>query len=52
MSRSILGFLQHILNETKYLMDRAKGIAKAEFLEDETLQRAFVGSLEIIGEAT
>jgi uncharacterized protein with HEPN domain len=52
MSRSMLGFLQHILNETQYLMNRAKGITKAEFLEDGTLQRAFVRSLEIIGEAT
>jgi hypothetical protein len=26
MSRSMLGFLQHILNETQYLMDRAKGV--------------------------
>jgi hypothetical protein len=39
MSCSILGFLQHILNETQYLKDRAEGISKAEFLEDETLKR-------------
>ena len=51
MSRSILGFLQHILNETQYLMDRAEGVTKGEFLGDETLKRAFVRSLEIIGEA-
>lgn len=52
MSRSMLGFLQHILNETQYLMDCANGVTKAEFSRDETLKRAFVRSLEIIGEAT
>jgi|Tabmets5t2r1_1033131.scaffolds.fasta_scaffold546754_1 hypothetical protein len=34
MSRSMLGFLQHILNETQYLMDRAEGPTKGEFLVD------------------
>ena len=52
MSRSMLGFLQHILNETQYLMDRAKGVTRTECSRDETLKRAFVRSLEIIGEAT
>jgi uncharacterized protein with HEPN domain len=32
-------------------MDHAAGLTKAEFLSDETLNRAFVRSLEIIGEA-
>jgi uncharacterized protein with HEPN domain len=32
-------------------MDRAEGVTKGEFLRDETLKRAFVRSLEIIGEA-
>lgn len=32
------------------MMDRAEGLTKAEFLEAETLRRAFVRSLEIIGE--
>ena len=36
MSRSMLGFLQHILNETQYLMDLAEGVAKGEFLRDES----------------
>jgi uncharacterized protein with HEPN domain len=51
MSGSALAFLQHILNETQYLMDHATGLTKAEFLGNETLKRAFVRSLEIIGEA-
>lgn len=32
-------------------MDRARGLNKEEFLQNETLKRAFVRSLEIIGEA-
>lgn len=51
MSRSVLAYLQHILDEGEYLMNRARGLTKPEFLRDETLKRAFVRSLEIIGEA-
>ena len=32
-------------------MAHSRGLTKAEFLGDETLKRAFVRSLEIIGEA-
>lgn len=32
-------------------MDQTQGLAQATFLHDETLKRAFVRSLEIIGEA-
>jgi uncharacterized protein with HEPN domain len=52
MSLSSLEYLRHILDETAYLTDQAKGLTKDEFLQDETLKRAFVRSLEIIGEAT
>jgi uncharacterized protein with HEPN domain len=52
MSLSSLEYLQHILDEMAYLIDRAKGLNKDEFIQDETLKRAFVRSLEIIGEAT
>ena len=38
--------------ETEYLVNTTKGLTKDEFLLDETLKRAFVRSLEIIGEAT
>jgi len=51
MSHSILPFLQHILSETQYLMAHSRGLTKTEFLGDETLKRAFVRGLEIIGEA-
>jgi len=51
MSLSSLEYLQHILDETAYLIDRAKDLNRDEFMQDETLKRAFVRSLEIIGEA-
>ncbi len=51
MSRSVREYLQHILDETLYLETQSRELNKAEFLQDETLKRAFVRSLEIIGEA-
>jgi uncharacterized protein with HEPN domain len=44
-------YLEHILVETEYLLKTADTLTQGEFLVDETLQRAFVRSLEIIGEA-
>ncbi len=52
MSHPSLEYLQHILDETKYLTNQAMGLDKDDFLQDDTLKRAFVRSLEIIGEAT
>jgi uncharacterized protein with HEPN domain len=43
--------LKHILDETEYLMESSQGIGKERFLKDPTLRRAFVRSIEIIGEA-
>ena len=51
MSTSGIEYLHHILDEARYLMDHARGLRKDEFMGDETLKRAFVRSLEIIGEA-
>ena len=51
MSFSSLEYLQHILDEMAYLVDRAQGLSKDEFMQDGTLKRALVRSLEIIGEA-
>ena len=42
-------FLEHIIDELNYL---AQETTKDRFLNDETLQRSFVRSIEIIGEAT
>jgi len=52
MSRSSLEYLRHILDETIYLEGRVEGLSKDEFMQNETLKRAFVRSLEVIGEAT
>lgn len=51
MSRSYLEYLRHILDEADYLISRSVELTYGAFLRDETLQRAFVRSLEIIGEA-
>ena len=51
MSSSIV-FLRHILDETKYLIHASQELKKAQFETDDTLKRAFVRSIEIIGEAT
>lgn len=51
MSPSLPDFLQHILEECNYLLNATHGKTKDEVLVDETLRRAIVRSLEIIGEA-
>jgi uncharacterized protein with HEPN domain len=45
-------YLRHILVEADYLIGRSDGLSFETFSADETLRRAFVRSLEIIGEAT
>ena len=51
MPRSAREYLKPILDETEYLTESSRCISKEQFLEDPTLQRAFVRSIEIIGEA-
>jgi uncharacterized protein with HEPN domain len=43
--------LQHIVDEVDYLMTSSSSVTRERFLSDPTLQRAFVRSFEIIGEA-
>ncbi len=52
MSKEPIEFLKHISDECKYLLSINKDLSKDDFLDDETLKRAVVRSLEIIGEAT
>ena len=52
MSPSPREYLRHILDESEYLLAAGQGLSQAEFMQDETLKRAFVRSIEIIGEAT
>ena len=51
MPRSVREYLKHILDEAEYLMASSQGVGKERFLQDPTLRRAFVRSIEIIGEA-
>ena len=51
MPRSTAEFLEHILEELNYLSKTAQDTDKETFLNDETLRRSFVRSIEIIGEA-
>ena len=44
-------YLRHILVEADYLIVRSAGLSFEAFVADDTLRRAFVRSLEIIGEA-
>ena len=44
-------YLQHMLAEAEYIVRQSADVGRDEFLADETLNRAFVRSIEIIGEA-
>lgn len=52
MSKEPVELLRHIADECEYLLSVSKDLSKGVFLSDETLKRAVVRSLEIIGEAT
>lgn len=52
MFKEPIDFLKHISDECTYLLSVNKDLSKDDFLDDETLKRAVVRSLEIIGEAT
>ena len=51
MSPLPLDYLRHILDEADYLSSAVAGLTQARFMTDETAKRAFVRSIEIIGEA-
>lgn len=51
MSFEPLEYLRHIVAEADYLIQQTASISKEDFLSNETLRRAFVRSLEVIGEA-
>jgi uncharacterized protein with HEPN domain len=52
MSRSETEYLRHIQDEAHYLAEASREVSWDEFSSDETLKRAFVRSIEVIGEAT
>jgi uncharacterized protein with HEPN domain len=49
---SPLEYLRHILDEADYLLSQTEQLDKNSFLQSETLKRAFVRSIEIVGEAS
>lgn len=51
MSSSPIEYLQHMLAEADYIAGCSSTLDLAGFLQNETLKRAFVRSIEIIGEA-
>ena len=51
MPPSVREYFQHILDEIRYVQCTAQELDKAAFLQDETRKRAYVRSIEIIGEA-
>lgn len=52
MYKEPIEFLKHIADECSYLLSVSDNLTKEDFLDNETLKRAVVRSLEIIGEAT
>lgn len=52
MSRDPTTYLRHILEELDYLVEVSSELDERTFKSDETHKRAFVRSLEIVGEAT
>jgi uncharacterized protein with HEPN domain len=52
MPLSPLEYLRHVLDEADYLIRQTKGLQPEQFMQDETVKRAFVRSIEVIGEAT
>lgn len=52
MPKDIVEYLRHIKDECSYIISVTKHLNLEVFISDETLKRAIVRSLEIIGEAT
>ncbi len=52
MSRSPREYIRHIIDEIDYILSQLPGQDFHSFSQNPTLKRAFVRSLEIIGEAS
>ena len=52
MSLSVIDLLKHILDEAKFIYKEKSTLSESQFMFDEKAKRAFVRSLEIIGEAS
>lgn len=51
MSSPPTEYLQHMLAEVDFIIDRCAAVNYDGFLHEETLKRAVIRSIEIIGEA-
>jgi uncharacterized protein with HEPN domain len=45
-------YIRHMLDEIDYILSRISNMDFDSFVRDETLKRAFVRSIEVIGEAS
>jgi len=45
-------YIRHILDEIDYILSRISDMNYESFVRDETIKRAFVRSIEVIGEAS
>jgi len=52
MSKEPEEYLRHIQDECSYIISVTENLVFEDFMDDETLKRAVVRSLEIVGEAT
>jgi uncharacterized protein with HEPN domain len=52
MSTSVANLLRHIKDEAEFLRNAMSAVSAEEFAGNETLKRACVRAIEIIGEAT
>ncbi|MEW6609430.1 MAG: DUF86 domain-containing protein [bacterium] len=52
MSKLPLEYLKHIVEETEFIINEVTKISEDDFYINDSLKRAFVRSLEVIGEAS
>lgn len=52
MSPSTIEFLEHIQKELKFLVTHSANVSYEQFVNDDLINRAYLRSLEIIGEAS
>ncbi len=51
MQPSTREYLEHILDEARFLIEECKDVGWESFRQDRVLKRAFVRSIEVMGEA-
>lgn len=52
MPYSEIDYLKHMFDEATYIIKQSHQLKFDDFINDETLKRAFVRSIEVIGEAS